>query len=144
MRSLLLALASSVLLTACATAGGAQRSSEASAINLTLDISRDVAFQRAVQAFVAAGLTVTDANQAGGSITAGPDAFNPATQATFRAVVVGSDSSSTVILSGAYSIKTLGIRDERMTASPRGIKKELWAKLEAVARTLRPMTEPAP
>jgi len=75
----------------------------------------------------------------GGVIRTTPRPHNRATTFVITANVVPLDSAARVVLSGAYTIPTLRIRDEPMTPGPR-LKGELWPRLQLVADSIAAVT----
>lgn len=111
-----------------AKGAGAQ---EARTITVTLPGDVAAASNRVVAALADRGITVADAQ--GAVVRSAPYRFNGATDVIVTANLIRRDSATTVILSGTYSIPTLGVREQPMTESTSRLKGQLWAWLEKIA-----------
>ena len=115
----------------CAAAAGPVPAQSARTIEVTLSEKADSARNRVVTALIAQGLVVTQAQ--GPVVQTAPYRFNPATFVVVTVNLVEQDSVTRVVLSGAYSIPTLGVRDEPMTETTSRLKGQLWSWLKAIA-----------
>jgi len=110
---------------------------EASTITVELRQPKAAAIERAKAALLANRFVIDEAAGDGSVLKTAPYRYKNAILFTVRANTVGSDSSARVVLSGTYTIPTLHVKDEQLTQSTRGVKKELWAILSQVADSIR-------
>lgn len=105
---------------------------EAHTLTITVPGASTSVSNRVVAALAEQGVTVAVAQ--GAVIQTAPYRFNPATDVVLTANLVQHDSTTSVIFSGTFSVPTLGLRSQPMTASTSHLKGQLWAWLEAIAK----------
>ena len=109
---------------------------QTSTISVVLPVRAAAAQNRVLNAFVANGLVVDQAQ--GPVVRSAPYRFNPATLLVLTANLLEHDSTTTIILSGSFSTPSLGIKDEPLTESTSHLKGQLWSFLDKVSRGISP------
>jgi len=122
-------------LSLCAAAADVLPAQAARTIEVTVRANADAARSRVVGVLVGQGLVVTIAQ--GPVVQTAPYRFNPATTVVLTVNLIEQDSVTRVVLSGTYSIPTLGVRDEPMTETTSRLKGQLWSWLKAIAEKIR-------
>jgi hypothetical protein len=110
---------------------------EVATLNVDLAEPKAAAVERAKAALLENQFVIDEASGDGSVLKTAPYRYKNAILFTVRANTVASDSGARVVLSGTYTIPTLHIRDEPVTKATRGVKKELWGILSAVADSMR-------
>ena len=122
-------------LSLCAAAADVLPAQAARTIEVTVRANADAARSRVVGVLVGQGLVVSTAQ--GPVVQTAHYRFNPATTVVLTVNLIEQDSVTRVVLSGTYSIPTLGVRDEPMTETTSRLKGQLWSWLKAIALKVR-------
>jgi hypothetical protein len=135
----LAALCSLAALASCAPVLG--RRPEDRAVTVSLDVARPTAVRRTLAALREQGYEVKESLTSGSELTTEPFRHTRGIEATFRAVITGSQESSRVVLSGVYRERQFGgivEGDEKeIVRSDEGVAGELWARLQNLALAIR-------
>ena len=123
----------------CASVMG--RRPEDRVVTVSLGVTRATAVRRTLAAMREQGYEVKESLTSGSEITTEPFRHTRGIEATFRAVVSGTERSSRVVLSGVYRERQFGgivEGDEKeITRSDEGVEGELWARLQNLALAIR-------
>jgi hypothetical protein len=126
-------------LAACASVIG--RRPEDRAVTVSLGVARPTAIRRTLAAMREQGYEVKESLTSGSELTTEPFRHTRGIEATFRAVITGTERSSRVVLSGVYRERQFGgivEGDEKeITRSDQGVEGELWARLQNLALAIR-------
>ena len=121
---------------------------ESARILVQLSVARTAAYDKTVAAFVAEGLNIANGSTEGTLASVPIDIANQV-PATYRAAFIGTDSGTTVVLSGSIKNENGAVMAQAMTglksearefqlhSAMTGQLGEAWARLERIAARLR-------